>query len=416
MNKLRNIIFICSFWVFQLVYGQCPLINLTNDLVDASEDFKSIVNTNSGFDAYRVLGLAEEAKEVRVAKDVLEDVSQYLSSNSKSVENVATEIKNAGGYVKWKLAKKGDDLSKYINLLESLKYKRVKRVLSNNEITTLKKSLEKAHPDVLKYIDELDEIDFVQMIKAYKDNPNKFNLSINKSVDFIGTESRAGFLTFWKLTPKMKDGLSTIRKLKNEGKLLPTGTATDIQLASIQNYTAWGNFVNIPMRYGVHFGKYAERAKRHIEQGLDLLRKVPSRNKRNSRVFSGRAYSQTEFNNLFVGKKGMEVEINKGFVSSSLSEDVATHFANITSSTTNNIKVIRRIKTKTGVYLDDLADYGENLGHIRHADQPPVAQIQKEVLMKEGLFKQTSNPIPFTGTDGKTWYYIDFVELGKPLK
>lgn len=204
--------------------------------------------------------------------------------------------------------------------------------------------------------------------------------------------------------------------MKNEGKLLPTGSATDIQLACIQNYTAWGNFVNVPMRYGVHFGKYAKRAKINIEKGLDILRKVPERNMEGIEVFSGRAYSRADFDNLFVGKKGMEVEINKGFVSSSLDKKVATHFANITSSTTNNIKVIRRIKTKTGVYLDDLADYGENLGHIRHADQPPVAQIQKEVLMKEGLFKQTSDPIPFIGKDGKTWYYIDFVELGKPLK
>ncbi len=71
---------------------------------------------------------------------------------------------------------------------------------------------------------------------------------------------------------------------------------------------------------------------------------------------------------------------------------------------------------KTGVYLDDLADYGVNLGHIRHSDQPPIAQIQKEVLMKEGLFKQLSEPIPFEGIDGNTWYYVDLIELDKPLK
>ena len=83
-----------------------------------------------------------------------------------------------------------------------------------------------------------------------------------------------------------------------------------------------------------------------------------------------------------------EVEINKGFVSSSLDENVSIHFAIKTSDKTKNIKVIRRIKTKTGVYLDDLSDYGENLGHIRHSDSPPIEQIQKEVLMEEGLFKQ----------------------------
>ena len=42
-------------------------------------------------------------------------------------------------------------------------------------------------------------------------------------------------------------------------------------------------------------------------------------------------------------------------------------------------------------------------------------QIQKEVLMEEGLFKQLSEPIPFKGIDGNIWYYIDFIELGKPL-
>ena len=145
------------------------------------------------------------------------------------------------------------------------------------------------------------------------------------------------------------------------------------------------------------------------------MRKVPERNMMNKQVYSGRAYSQQEFDNLFVGKMGTEVEINKGFVSSSLDENVSIHFAIKTSDKTKNIKVIRRIKTKTGVYLDDLSDYGENLGNIRHSDSPPIEQIQKEVLMEEGLFKQISEPIPFKGTDGKTWYYIDFIELGKQL-
>ncbi len=86
-----------------------------------------------------------------------------------------------------------------------------------------------------------------------------------------------------------------------------------------------------------------------------------------------------------------------------------------TSSPTKDIKVIRRITTRTGVYLDDLSDYGENLGHIRHSKSPAIEQIQKEVLMEEGLFKQLSEPIPFRGKDGDTWYYIDFIELGKPL-
>ena len=45
--------------------------------------------------------------------------------------------------------------------------------------------------------------------------------------------------------------------------------------------------------------------------------------------------------------------------------------------------------------------------------------IQEKVevgrLRREGLFKQLSEPIPFKGIDGNIWYYIDFIELGKPL-
>ncbi len=45
----------------------------------------------------------------------------------------------------------------------------------------------------------------------------------------------------------------------------------------------------------------------------------------------------------------------------------------------------------------------------------PIEQLVREVLMEEGYFKQTSEPISFTSSDGIKWYYIDFEELGKPL-
>ena len=310
-------------------------------------------------------------------------------------------------------------ITDYPNISKYIQDIRVKAYFSNNlQLKSFEKILTTADPEVLRWIDKMTEgdiDDFAEMVRGFKDNPEKFKLSIKTIDDFVGTPSRPGFVKFWSLTPKMEEGLATIRKLKEEGKLLPTGNATEIQLATAQNYTAWGNFLNNPMRYGEHFGAYAERALVHLKEGLIELRKVPERNMMNKQVYSGRAYSQQEFDNLFVGKMGTEVEINKGFVSSSLDENVSIHFAIKTSDKTKNIKVIRRIKTKTGVYLDDLSDYGENLGNIRHSDSPPIEQIQKEVLMEEGLFKQISEPIPFKGTDGKTWYYIDFIELGKQL-
>jgi formyltetrahydrofolate synthetase len=50
-----------------------------------------------------------------------------------------------------------------------------------------------------------------------------------------------------------------------------------------------------------------------------------------------------------------------------LDENVSNHFAIKTSNANKNIKVIRRITTKTGVYVDVLSDYGEYLGKIRHS-------------------------------------------------
>lgn len=359
---------------------------------------------------------------LRTNLDELSFVTTHLKTKNKTAETIVDEIKNAGSYSKWKgIVNAGDDvatlLAKYRNIRKYLDDGQVKAYLNSNAINKFTDLLKKAHPDVLSEMEKMDVDDFGEMVRGYLDNPKKFEEVIVVPTDFIGTLTRPGFLEFWKLTPKMKDGLTTIKKLKQEGKLLPTGNATSIQLASIQNYTAWGNFVNVPMRYGAHFGEYAEKAKVHIEEGLELLRKVTERNMAGKDVFSGRAYSLEEFNKLFIGKKGMEVEINRGFISSSLDENVAKHFANLTSEYIDNpIKVIRRIETKTGVYLDDLADYGINLGSIRHADRPPIEQMQKEVLMKEGLFKQLNEPELFDEVNGVKWYYIDFIELDKPLK
>jgi hypothetical protein len=86
------------------------------------------------------------------------------------------------------------------------------------------------------------------------------------------------------------------------------------------------------------------------------------------------------------------------------------------------ISVIYRINTKEGVYIDDLSDWGNNLGAARHGNaDPPSIMIQEEVLMKEGYFKQTSEPIPVLENgiqkelDGIPLYYIDIEELLIPI-
>jgi serine/threonine protein phosphatase PrpC len=302
-----------------------------------------------------------------------------------------------------------------------LVYIRKRAYLTPGQITALEQSLGTADESVLKVIAGFTEKDFADMATGFVDNPQKFEEAI-KSVDkFVGTDGREGFLEFWRKTPKWEQGLETVKNLKAEGKLLPTGKATDKQLAAVQNYTAWGNFLNVPMRYGEHMGAYAKQALKELKEGLAELRKVPERNMNGQDVFSGKAYTKADFDKLFKGKAGTEVEINKGFVSSTFDENVAVHFAEKTAEQLVQkdggiVKVIRRIKTKTGVYVDDLSDYGRNLGTIRHPNSKPIEQIQEEVLMEEGLFKQLNEPEKFrTDPDGTEWFYIDFEELGKPL-
>lgn len=73
------------------------------------------------------------------------------------------------------------------------------------------------------------------------------------------------------------------------------------------------------------------------------------------------------------------------------------------------------------MYIGNLSDCGKNLGRTNHSNADLSIQVQEEVLMNPGLFKQTSDPIKVieNGThktiDGYKTYYIDFEELVKPL-
>ena len=64
----------------------------------------------------------------------------------------------------------------------------------------------------------------------------------------------------------------------------------------------------------------------------------------------------------------------------------------------------------------DLSDWGEHLGRIRHADQPPAIQRQYEVLLNPGNLKQIGEPIPIMESgvhktiDGMKAYYVDFTQ------
>jgi len=350
---------------------------------------------------------------------IIDDVSTSLDNNSNTItfddNGIATT--DAG------LAAKLDELAqgmlaKYAKIRRYLADGKVKSYLNNQELLDFENLLKTASDDVLHVIDEFDNVDeFTEMVRGYKGNPAGFINAIKNVETFNGTH---GWLNFWKLTPRMESSLNTIALLKAGNKLENIGNATDIQLASIHSYTANGDFINVPYRYqSTWFGEYNTRAVKHINEGLDELRKVPERIIINEEVFSGKTFSKLEFESKFVGKKN-SVHSYNGYMSTSKLESVAEGFIIETkkwASSGDKIAVIQRVISKNGVYIDDISDWGKNLGKSNHSTSDTRIQVQEEVLLNSRKLKQVSEPIPLIENgehktiDGMKIYYVDFLEI-----
>jgi hypothetical protein len=160
--------------------------------------------------------------------------------------------------------------------------------------------------------------------------------------------------------------------LKSENKLLPTGEATRNELATVNVFTVDGGIVNTPSRFNPNFwGEYNSQIYKDLKIALEKLSKVPERNMNGETVFSGRMMSLDYFESILKNGKGKEIAFEGGMVSSSLKKEVAEGFIELS---TKNVKagekvaIIRKIETVEGVYIDDLSDWGKNLGPIRHSD------------------------------------------------
>lgn len=167
-------------------------------------------------------------------------------------------------------------------------------------------------------------------------------------------------------------------------------------------------------------GDYATKGLQYMKDGFDALRKVPSRLFKGE-VLSGKAFSKADFEKLFENGIGKTIEY-KSFISTSKLESVAEGFTKLTkqwAGSGEKIAVIQRIKTNNGVYIDDLSDWGKNLGNIRHSNVEKVIQVQEEVVLNPGFLKQTGNPIKVMENgvhkeiDGMKVYYVDFIEVAQ---
>lgn len=136
----------------------------------------------------------------------------------------------------------------------------------------------------------------------------------------------------------MENSLNTINQLKKESKIGPVGNTKYIQLASIHAYTANGDFVNVSYRYNPkRFGEYNTRAIKHINEGLDKLRKLPQRKIVNERVYSGKTFSKTDFEEKFVGAIN-RMHLYNGYMSTTKLETLAEGFIALTMKWASNEK------------------------------------------------------------------------------
>ncbi len=288
--------------------------------------------------------------------------------------------------------------------------------LSKVEIMNYEKALKAADPKVLKEIDYHYKL--INFVKSYKSNPKAFTEAVKSYEKFFGDN---GWYQYWEKTPDIKDSFKIIGNLKRKGKLLPTGTATNLELASTHVFTVEGGVTNVPARFEpLWWNEYNSQIYRNLKNALEKLRKVKERDMRGKTVYSGRMVSSEYFESTLKNGMGKEIAFEGGMVSSSLKREVAEGFIQLSSKNvqgSEKVAIIRKIITQEGVYIDDLSDWGKNLGRRRHSNaNPPSTMIQEEVLMNEGYFLQTSEPKYIETINGIKHYEIEYKELVKPLK
>jgi hypothetical protein len=286
--------------------------------------------------------------------------------------------------------------------------------LTEEQLINFKKALESADPKVLNEINNQDKL--INFVKSYKDNPKTFTEAIKNYDNFFGDY---GWYTFWKNMPDFQTSSNNIDMLKSEKKLLPIGEATHNDLATVNVFTVDGGIVNTPSRFNPNFwGEYNKQIYKDLKIALEKLRKIPERNMKGKTVFSGRMMDLDYFETTLKNGKGKEIAFEGGMVSSTLDDKIAEAFIKESSKNVKSgekVGIIRVIETQGGVYIDDLSDWGKNLGPIRHSDKPEI-MIQEEVLMNEGYFLQTTDPKSTNTINGIHYYEIKFKELLKPLK
>jgi len=194
------------------------------------------------------------------------------------------------------------------------------------------------------------------------------------------------------------------KTLIQQNNLLQYGVGSTIdEVSAIHRYTV-NNFELTIASYGNGYTSVQQSWVNLIESGLNKMRSTKS--------FTGTVYRgsnltsdhlQPFINAWQSASKNITIP---PFQSTSKLENIADDFINFNTSV-NKTEVMFEIQSKSGVYIDDISDYGKNLVNTRH----PGRLAQEEVILNKNGSYRIDNLSTITKSDGTIRYIIEMTEL-----
>ncbi|TKD65801.1 fibronectin type III domain-containing protein [Flavobacterium sp. ASW18X] len=202
--------------------------------------------------------------------------------------------------------------------------------------------------------------------------------------------------------------LESFDALKKNDLLKYVSDISDAEVTAIHRYTV----NNFELTKGAYTGTLTVKQQEWIDlvnSGLDKLR--PTKGYQ-GKVFRGSNRPESEIIEKYVivynegGARGITPRVNEPpLLSTSKNADVAEDFIQRFKSP-NNAEVMFEITSRRGVDIDDISDYGKNLGPKNHPDR----LVQEEVILSNNQDYEILDVIKSTNTDGSIRYLIKLSE------
>jgi hypothetical protein len=194
------------------------------------------------------------------------------------------------------------------------------------------------------------------------------------------------------------------KTLIQQNNLIQYGAGATIdEVSAIHRHTV-NNFELTVASYGNGYSAVQQSWINLIESGLNKMRPTKSFT---GTVYRGSNLTPDHLQPFIDAWQSSSKNITiPPFQSTSKLENIADDFINFNTSA-NKTEVMFEIQSKTGVYIDDIFDYGKNLVNSRH----PGRLAQEEVILNKNGNYRIDNLSTITKPDGTIRYIIKMTEL-----